>query len=235
MPIYALSDEPVFPDPEESEQDGLLAVGGDLSPRRVLTAYALGIFPWPISDMPLTWFAPPERMILRFHDLKVSRSLRRSIRRGGFRLTMDQAFGQVMEACAQAPRSKEAGTWINVDMRNAYAEIHKQGFAHSLEVWRDDQLVGGLYGISIGTMFCGESMFHNVTDASKVAFVALAKQLKCWGFSFLDCQLHTPHLESLGASVIKRCEFSALLREAVRSRTRRGTWSLELGLDELVG
>ena len=234
MPIYALSDEPVFPDPEEAEPDGLLAVGGDLSPRRVLTAYALGIFPWPIGDMPLTWFAPPERMILRFPELKVSRSLRRTIRKAGFRVTMDQAFAEVMAACAVAPRSQEAGTWITTEMQAAYAQIHQMGFGHSIEIWLDDELVGGLYGISIGGMFCGESMFHRRPDASKVAFVALVRQLAEWDFGFLDCQLHTPHLESLGATLVERAEFTSLLREAVWASTRRGPWTFEMDVAALA-
>lgn len=234
MPIYALNEEPVFPDPEEAEADGLLAVGGDLSPPRVLAAYALGIFPWPISNMPLTWFAPPRRMILRFADIRVSRSLRQTIRREGFRLSMDEAFDDVVRACAGAPRG-DAGTWITSEMQAAYAEIHELGFAHSVEVWRNDELVGGLYGISIGTMFCGESMFHRESNASKVAFVTLARQLERWEFDFLDCQLHTPHLASLGAAEIPRAEFSELLRAAVWRTTRRGKWRLELGCEDLMG
>lgn len=228
MPIYALNEEPVFPDPSDAEPDGLLAVGGDLAPRRVLTAYALGIFPWPIGDMPLAWFSPPDRMILDFANLRVSRSLRKSLRRGGFSITMDQAFSEVMAACSSTPRSKETGTWITDDMLRSYARIHEIGFAHSVEVWREGELVGGLYGISIGAMFCGESMFHRVTDASKVAFVGLARQLDAWGFHFLDCQLHTPHLESLGASEIPREDFKERLAGAIWKETRRGRWAFEL-------
>lgn len=234
MPIYALSDEPVFPDPEEAEPDGLIAVGGDLSPQRVLTGYALGIFPWPMSNMPLTWFAPPERMILEFSALRVSRSLRRTLRKSGFTVTMDQAFSEVMSACALAPRTKDAGTWITAEMQDSYAQIHRMGFAHSVEVWLEEELVGGLYGVSIGRMFCGESMFHRVTDASKVAFVALARQLETWGFAFLDCQLHTPHLESLGASLIPRNTYSKRLHEAVWAGTRRDSWSFEMDVGDLA-
>ncbi|MFT6397782.1 MAG: leucyl/phenylalanyl-tRNA--protein transferase [Bradymonadia bacterium] len=233
MPIYALNDEPVFPDPIEAEPDGLLAVGGDLAPRRVLTAYALGIFPWPIGDMPLAWFSPPERMLLDFDDLKISRSLRKALRSGGFSVTMDQAFPDVMAACCSTPRSHETGTWITDDMQRSYAQIHELGFAHSVEVWREGELVGGLYGISIGAMFCGESMFHTVNDASKIAFVALARQLQTWGFHFLDCQLHTPHLESLGAFEIPREEFRKRLQDAIWQESRRGQWSFELELPTL--
>lgn len=235
MPIYALNDEPVFPDPEEAEADGLLAVGGDLSPQRLLAAYALGIFPWPIGDMPLTWFAPARRMLLRFPGLRVSRSLKQTLRRVPFRLTVDQAFDEVIRRCAEVPRGGEAGTWITEEMQRAYCAIHELGFAHSVEVWRDDELIGGLYGISIGTMFCGESMFHRESNASKVAFVALARQLERWGFDFLDCQLHTPHLASLGASEIPRAEFSKMLRAAVWRPTRRGPWALELSPSDLAG
>lgn len=233
MPIYALNDEPIFPDPNDAEPDGLLAVGGDLAPRRVLTAYAHGIFPWPIGDMPLAWFSPPERMILDFADLRISRSLRKSLRSGGFSVTMDQAFSEVMAACSSTPRSHETGTWITEDMQDSYAQIHEIGFAHSVEVWLEGELVGGLYGISIGAMFCGESMFHRATDASKVAFVALASQLKAWDFHFLDCQLHTPHLESLGAAEVPRSDFSERLQAAIWKETRRGQWTFELELAAL--
>lgn len=228
MPIYALNELPLFPDPREAEADGLLAVGGDLDPERVLTAYALGIFPWPITGMPLAWFSPDPRMVLEFDRLSVSRSLRRTLRSGRFTVSMDSAFDDVIEACASAPRPGQHGTWITDEMIDAYVRLHRLGFAHSVETWSGDELVGGVYGVSIGGMFCGESMFHRRSDASKVAFVALARQLGAWSFDFLDCQLHTPHLESLGASTIPRARFLERLAESARRPTRRGRWTLEI-------
>ena len=214
MAIHLLDHRIAFPDPREATEDGVLALGGDLDPRRIVAAYARGIFPWPVSGM-LAWFSPDPRMVLQWPNLRVSRSLRKVLRDGAFTVTFDQAFERVIAACATIERVGQPGTWITRGMREAYAELHDLGFAHSVEVWRGRELVGGLYGVSIGTMFCGESMFHHATDASKVAFVTLARQLEAWGFAFLDCQLHTDHLASLGAQTMPRDAFLAALAEAV--------------------
>lgn len=226
MPIYALNDQPIFPPPSEAEPDGLLALGGDLRPVRVLAAYAQGIFPWPVPGAPLAWFSPDPRMVLQWDCLRVTRSLRRSLRR--FDVTMDTAFEDVVAECAGSPRPGQSGTWITSEMRAAYGELHALGFAHSVEVWEAGELVGGLYGVSLGGMFCGESMFSRRTDASKVAFVNLARQLEAWEFEFLDCQLHTAHLERLGAAEIEREGFLRRLAAAIERPTRRGTWELTL-------
>jgi leucyl/phenylalanyl-tRNA--protein transferase len=228
MTIYALPEEPVFPDPREAEPDGLIAVGGDLSARRVLTAYACGIFPWPIEGLPLTWFSPDPRMVLRRGGLRVTRSLRKTLRSGRFAVTMDGAFAEVMEACAELPRAGQRGTWITPEIRRAYGELHALGYAHSVEVWRGGVLVGGLYGVSIGGMFCGESMFHRERDASKVAFAVLATQLEAWGFTLLDCQVPTPHLASLGAEEVSREVYLEAVEAALEVPGRRGRWALEL-------
>lgn len=228
MPIYALNEQPVFPDPREAESDGLLAVGGDLSPRRVLTAYALGIFPWPIPAAPLAWFSPPQRMLLDPGAVHISRSLRRTLRHGGHRVTLDERFGEVIEACARARRPGQRGTWITAGMIDAFSALHALGFAHSVEVWREERLVGGLYGVSLGAMFCGESMFHVERDASKIAFVTLARQLAAWDFEFFDCQLHTPHLASLGAREVPQAAFLERLGGALVRPTRRGRWRLDI-------
>ncbi|MFT4703743.1 MAG: leucyl/phenylalanyl-tRNA--protein transferase [Bradymonadia bacterium] len=227
MPIYALTDEIEFPDPRNAEEHGIVAVGGDLTVERLLLAYTMGIFPWPIKGLPLTWFSPDPRMVLDLSQLRVSRSLRRSLRRG-WTVTLDRAFELVMEACSNIPRGEEEGTWITPEMTHAYAELHRRGFAHSVEVWDvEGQLIGGAYGISLGNMFCGESMFHRETDASKVAFVTLARQLEAWGFEFLDCQLHTDHLESLGACEISRDDYLGRLDASLGQPTRPGPWTLD--------
>lgn len=228
MPLYLLDETPRFPpaDHAEDELDGLLAVGGDLRAERLLNAYASGIFPWPSEEIPLAWFSPDPRMLLEWDELRISRSLRRSLRRPWVR-TMDQAFGEVIRACSATPRSHESGTWINDAIVEAYEELHRLGFAHSIEVWDEDgALIGGLYGVSIGRVFCGESMFHRRADASKVAFVVLARQLEAWDFAFLDCQLYTPHLASLGATEWSRSDYLTRLARCVSAPTRRGPWSL---------
>lgn len=226
MPIYALPEAYVFPDPNDAEVDGILAVGGDLSPQRLVLAYSVGVFPWPIADMPLAWFSPDPRMLLDFADLRLTRSLRRSLRRP-WRRTIDRDFRSVIRACSAVTRKGETGTWITEDMIAAYERLHELGFAHSVEVWgEDDRLIGGLYGVSIGDVFVGESMFHHARDASKVAFATLAAHLATQDFAFLDCQLHTPHLERLGAQEWPRRAYLDRLSAAVTQPTRRGQWTL---------
>ena len=227
MPIYRLPQAYVFPDPRLADEHGLLAVGGDLHPERLLLAYANGIFPWPSHELPLAWFSPDPRMLLFPGEVVVSRSLRRSIRRRRFEVRADTAFAEVMRACADARRGH---TWITDEMFEAYTRLHALGFAHSIEVYARGELVGGLYGVSLGGTFCGESMFHYETDASKAAFVALARQTERWGFHFVDCQLPTEHLASLGARPVPRDEYLELLRGAMESPGRRGRWHLDRDL-----
>lgn len=192
------------------DPNGLLAVGGDLSPGRLLTAYRQGIFPWFSDDQPILWWTPTPRAVLFPGELRVSRSLAKAMRRGTFDVTLDQAFTQVVSACAQ-PRADGLGTWITPEMLGAYDTLHRLGYAHSVESWMDGELVGGLYGVAIGRVFFGESMFTRRTDASKVAFVHLVRQLQRWGFGLIDCQVSTDHLESLGARPIPRVQFEGLL------------------------
>ena len=208
--IPYLDAEDPFPPVDEAlrEPNGLLAAGGDLSPARLLDAYRQGIFPWFGDEDPLLWWSPDPRMVLFVDELHVSRSLRKTIRSGRFSVTADRAFSAVMSGCAE-PRADQEGTWITTEMRAAYARLAALGYAHSVEAWEGDALVGGLYGVAIGRMFFGESMFARVSDASKVAFVALVRQLQRWGFRLIDCQMPTAHLASLGAREIPRREFLA--------------------------
>jgi leucyl/phenylalanyl-tRNA--protein transferase len=228
MPIYRLTDRIVFPPPHLADPDGLLAYGGDLRPQRLLTAYAQGIFPWPHGeDWPLLWFSPDPRMVLVPSALHVSRSLRRTLNRGTYDVRFDTAFARVICACATTPRPGQAGTWITDDMIRAYCRLHELGFAHSAEAWADGELVGGLYGVSIGAAFFGESMFAHRAEASKVAFVHLVRQLQTWRFHLLDCQQHTPHLARFGAVLWRRTRFLQALDRALQEPTRRGPWHLQ--------
>ena len=192
------------------EPNGLLAAGGDLSPERLLAAYRHGCFPWYQDGQPLLWWSPDPRTVLYPKNLHVSRSLRKTLRRNIFEVTFDQAFEEVIRSCA-APRSYAEGTWITTPMQDAYIRLHQQGIAHSVEVWSDGQLVGGLYGLAMGRLFFGESMFSRRTDASKVGFVSLVERLSTWGFKMIDCQMPTQHLESFGAQSISRSTFAELL------------------------
>jgi leucyl/phenylalanyl-tRNA--protein transferase len=203
-----------FPDPTRAlrEPDGLLAVGGDLSPERLLYAYAHGIFPWYDAGLPILWWSPDPRAIFRPDTLHVSRSLRRHMRRGGHEIRFDTAFSEVMEGCAGLrPQYPEGGTWINAEMKQAYARLHHLGYAHSVELWQDGELVGGLYGVALGRVFFGESMFSRVTDASKVVLVTLMQYLERWGYAFMDCQVQSEHLESMGSVPVPRRDFLGML------------------------
>jgi leucyl/phenylalanyl-tRNA--protein transferase len=226
MTLYALDDRLAFPLPQEADEDGLLAVGGDLSPERLVLAYSNGIFPWPHEGMPLLWFSPDPRMVLEPKRLRLSRSLRARVRHGDFELTCDKAFREVMAACADTPRAHEDGTWITPAMVDAYTRLHEQGLAHSVEAWHGGRLAGGLYGVSLGAVFFGESMFSRVSDGSKVALAALARQLSAWDFAFLDCQMVTEHLASLGAEPWPRERFLSELKQAMTVPTRQGRWTL---------
>ena len=202
-----------FPDVELAltEPDGLLAIGGDLSTPRLLSAYHQGIFPWYNEDQPILWWSPNPRAVLFPEELKISRSLRKTLRKNLFEFRFDTAFARVLHACA-APRAKQDGTWITREMAQAYEQMHRLGYAHSVEVWQGQELVGGLYGIALGQVFFGESMFSRVSDASKVALVALVERMQKHKFQLIDCQVASAHLSSLGARNIPRKEFSALLK-----------------------
>jgi len=226
MPVYQLPDEPLFPSPDEAEPGGLLAVGGDLSLIRLLRAYAMGIFPWYSDEDPILWWSPDPRLILEPSKLKVSKSLRRVVKKGQFSVTFDRVFDRVIGKCATARRRGGEGTWIVDDMIRAYTELHRAGFAHSVESWDGTELAGGLYGVSIGKAFFGESMFTQAKDASKVALVYLADMLAAWQFDFIDCQITTDHLLRMGAHEIPRTAFLQRLARAVTHRTRRGRWTL---------
>lgn len=213
------------------EPNGLLAAGGDLSPQRLIEAYKHGIFPWFNPGEPILWWSPDPRMVLFPGELKVSRSLRKTLKKQTYDIRADTAFRQVMEACA-APRDGHSGTWITPAMISAYTELHRQGLAHSVETWMEGKLVGGLYGIGLGRMFYGESMFSLATDASKIAFVHLARQLERWSFGMIDCQMKTAHLASLGAREIPRAEFSQKLSELVNFPGINGAWQFDHELAE---
>jgi leucyl/phenylalanyl-tRNA--protein transferase len=215
----------VFPDPRRASDDGLVAIGGDYRPERLLMAYACGIFPWPCDDLPLAWFSPNPRLVLRPGEIVVSRSLRRKLRRGLFQVTYDTAFERVLRACAATPRAGVGGTWLTDELMRGLAGLHRLGFAHSVEAWRDGRLVGGLYGIALGGCFSGESMFHVEPDASKVAFVHLAERLRSWDFHLIDCQVYTDHLARFGAREWPRDHFLGELDLAIRAPTRRGLWT----------
>lgn len=228
MPIYRLNEDLAFPPAEDAEPDGLLCVGGDLRPERLLLAYAQGIFPWYDEELPILWHSPDPRWVLLPDELRVSRSLEKRIRRQTFEVRLDTDFSAVIDACAAIPRTGETGTWITREMRDAYCQLAELGFAHSAEAWQEGELVGGLYGVSLGGCFFGESMFTRENDASKVAFATLVRQLSHWGFDLVDCQVHTPHLVSLGAIEWPRTRFLDTLRTSLERPTRRGSWKLEL-------
>lgn len=227
MSVYMLTDDLIFPPPELAEKDGLLAIGGDLRPERLLLAYSMGIFPWFDEDSPIMWWSLDPRMVLFPDKLKVSASLRQTLRSGRFQVTFDEAFDQVITACAEVNRQHQDGTWINSQMIKAYQALHRAGYAHSVEVWRENQLAGGLYGVSLGRIFFGESMFFRESNASKVALWHLTERLKEWGFQLIDAQQQTQHLRSLGAETVSGEAFKKLLRRALQSATIRGSWSLK--------
>lgn len=204
-----------------------MALGGDLSGQRLILAYASGIFPWPGEDLPLLWFAPPERAVVAPSNVHVGRSLRKVVDRRQFEVRMDTAFSQVIAACAHIPRRHENGTWILPEMQTAYCALHDAGLAHSVETYEDNELVGGLYGVSLGGMFFGESMFAKADDASKVAMVHLSRRLALWNFDLIDGQVMNPHIERLGFALIPRTEYMARLEQSLKKPTRQGKWTVE--------
>ena len=227
MPIFRLVDEPIFPAPDYADPSGLLAVGGDLSTERLLEAYRLGIFPWYSDDQPILWWAPDPRFVLQLEEFHISRSLKKTLRRGIFQVTADRAFDEVIAACAAVPRDGQNGTWITAEMQDAYIKLHGLGYAHSVETWFEGNLAGGIYGVSLGKAFFGESMFHRKTNASKVALAALVEKLKSWSFHFLDAQMTTEHMMSLGAREVSRRVFLKQLHLALEHPTRRGKWRIK--------
>ena len=221
MPVFRLTDELIFPDPRWATREGLLAVGGDLSPERLLLAYRTGIFPWYGENEPILWWSPNPRCVLFPQDIYVSRRLERVIRQRRFRLTCNQAFARVVSACADVRAQKGEQTWLIAEMREAYQELHELGFAHSVEAWEGDELVGGLYGVALGKFFFGESMFHRRTNASKVILAQLVRYLDREEFILLDCQVPNPHLASMGARDIPRDDFLELLSHGVLGTSGR--------------
>ena len=209
--MYRLTDALLFPSPEQASDEGIVAVGGDLKPERVMLAYRKGIFPWFESDDFLLWWSPDPRMVLFPDQVKISKSMRAVLRKKQFEVTFNKAFDSVVEACAKVKRFGQNGTWITPGLMEVYSTLHTQGHAHSVEVWEEGVLVGGLYGIDLGTVFCGESMFSKANNASKVALISLAKELKKNKYELIDCQVPTQHLASMGAESIPRSEFLTYL------------------------
>ena len=210
--MYFLTQELFFPPVETASPDGIVAFGGDLSSERLLLAYNSGIFPWFEDDEPILWWSPPERMVLFFEDLKISKSMRTIIYQKKFKVTFNTAFREVIHNCKKISRKDQMGTWITDNMLEAYCKLHELGIAKSVEVWENDELVGGLYGVDLGHVFCGESMFSKVSNASKMAFIALAKQLEMANYRLLDCQVYNDHLASLGCVEIDREDFLSVLQ-----------------------
>ena len=225
MPVFQLDEELWLPRPELADPSGILAVGGDLRPERLLLAYAHGIFPWYEDGLPILWHSPDPRWVIPLERLHVPRSVRKQKRR--FDVRFDTRFQQVMEGCATAPRPGQSSTWITSDVIAAYGELHRLGLAHSAETWREGELVGGLYGVALGGVFFGESMFAHAEDASKVAFVALCEQMPGFGIDLIDCQVHTPHMARFGAEAWPRDRFLAALAERMQRPTHRGPWRVQ--------
>jgi len=224
VPVYALGRALSFPPPEHAV-DGLLAVGGDLSPERLLLAYRSGIFPWYDDGLPILWHSPDPRCVLPLERLHVGRTLRRAMAKGTYQVRFDGDFARVIDACRVTARPGQDGTWITNEMQSAYLRLHDLGYAHSVEAWRDGELAGGLYGVSLGRVFFGESMFAWRADASKVALVSLAQKLASWGFRIIDAQVPTPHTLAMGAEEWPRGEFLAFLDRELAYPTRKGSWA----------
>lgn len=220
-----------FPPVDLASPEGLLAIGGDLRAERLLAAYREGIFPWYNDGQPILWWSPDPRAVLFPAQLRVTRSLAKTLRRGHYTVTLDRCFADVMRHCAgPRPKHPHGGTWITSQMLEAYIRLHEQGCAHSVETWRGEELVGGLYGVALGGVFFGESMFSHATDASKMALVYVVRQLQRWGFTLIDCQLPTPHLQSLGARSIRRRDYLAFLAAGLQLPERRGPWRFDADL-----
>jgi leucyl/phenylalanyl-tRNA--protein transferase len=228
MPVYQLSEDLVFPSPHLASKEGLLAVGGDLTRTRLLLAYSSGIFPWYSENEPILWWSPDPRLVLYPDELKISRSLSKVIKKGAYTVTVDCAFEQVITECARVRLENQEGTWIVDEMVKAYCNLHESGFAHSVEAWEGDHLVGGLYGVSLGRCFFGESMFTRLSNASKVAFVSLVQHLRSLNFTLIDCQVTTGHLTRFGAREVPRSRYLDELDEGLKTPTLKGKWTFNL-------
>jgi len=224
MPVFLLSEKLAFPPPHFAAEEGLLAVGGDLSRERLLLAYRSGIFPWYTDEEPVLWWSPDPRLVLYPDEIHISKTLKKVLNKKMFSVTMDRAFDQVISACADSRLENNEGTWLVADMIDAYCDLHQSGYAHSVEVWHDDQLAGGLYGVCLGRLFFGESMFTRINNASTVALVTLVEQLKALSFDLIDCQVTTAHLMRLGAREIPRTMFLRQLRKSITAPTMKGRW-----------
>lgn len=225
MPVYRLGKELAFPPPHKADPTGLLAVGGDLSPERLLLGYRSGIFPWYEEGLPILWHSPDPRFVLEVDKVVVPRSTKKAINRALYEVRLDTAFDQVMAACGTTKRRGQRGTWITEEMKRAYGELHRRGYAHSVESWQDGKLVGGLYGVSLGKVFFGESMFAHADEASKVAFVTLVGRLRDWGITLIDSQVYTDHLARFGAEEWPRERYLAALEAALDAPTKVGKWA----------
>ena len=228
MPVFLLSDTIQFPPPHLASGDGLLAVGGDLSQKRLLLAYRMGIFPWFSNNEPILWWSPDPRLVLYPHEIKTSKTLKKIIKKEVFKVTMDLAFNEVINQCAQVRLKKNQGTWIIEDMIEPYCRLHESGFAHSVEVWRQGELAGGLYGVSLGKCFFGESMFTRISNASNIALVKLVEYLKKLSFDMIDCQVATEHLTRFGAREIPRKLFLEQLEKSLTAPTQKGKWEYKI-------
>jgi leucyl/phenylalanyl-tRNA--protein transferase len=213
-----------FPPVEDATPEGVLAVGGNLSPGMLLSAYSQGIFPWYTDGEPILWWSPDPRFVLFPDELHVSKSMKKALRKGGFNYSLDRCFEQIIRGCRTVPRHDQNGTWITGEMLEAYTELHHLGYAHSIEVWREGQLAGGMYGVSLGCCFFGESMYSLVPNASKAALIRFIGLMRSKGFTMLDCQVHSEHLSTLGARMIPRREFMRLLKSGLGNETYRGNW-----------
>jgi leucyl/phenylalanyl-tRNA--protein transferase len=223
MPIFPLGKDILFPPVELATKEGIIAVGGDLSVPRLLSAYKQGIFPWYSPPDPILWWSPDPRMIMFPHEVRVTRSMEKIIQKKVFSFSCDKKFREVMLGC-RAPRKDGPETWISDEILTAYCKLHELGYAHSVEVWHDNKLAGGLYGVSLGSVFIGESMFYKVSNASKAAFIVFSRRLAELGFTLIDCQVYTPHLESLGAWTMPRPHYLKLLRQCLQHNDRIGSW-----------
>jgi leucyl/phenylalanyl-tRNA--protein transferase len=235
MPVYQLSEDLAFPSPHLASKEGLLAVGGDLTRPRLLLAYSQGIFPWYSENEPILWWSPDPRLVLYPDELKISRSLSKVIKKGVYTVTVDSAFEQVINECARVRLENQEGTWIVDEMAEAYCHLHEAGFAHSVEAWEGSHLAGGLYGVSLGRCFFGESMFTRISNASKVAFVSLVQYLRSLDFALIDCQVTTGHLTRFGAREIPRARYLEELEEGLGASTLKGRWTSNLPNPGLSG
>lgn len=234
MPIFRINDDLVFPPVDLASEEGIVAVGGDANPDRLLLAYQSGIFPWPHEGLPLLWFAPDPRFVLDPAKTQINRSLKKAMRSTSLEIRADQSFEKVMKQCQKAKRKDQDGTWITDEMITGYTQLHERGFAHSIEAYEDTKLVGGLYGVAIGSVFFGESMFAKVSDASKIAFATLVANLMRWGFTLIDCQSYTEHLAKFGANFLSRQAFMKHLKSALNKKRKSGKWQLAIGPKEAV-